>query len=85
MRVDAWGKGGAAGKKVTLRCVHPDLKDCVGRAAVAAAAAGRWARPSPPSHPAGVWFPANLPGPARANILRVAREGASVWDGLPTP
>ena len=33
----------------------------------------------------GVWFPADLPGPARANILRVAREGASVWDGLPTP
>ena len=35
MRVDAWGKGDAAGKKVTLRCVHPDLEDCVGQSTAA--------------------------------------------------
>ena len=95
MRVDAWGKGDAAGKKVTLRCVHPDLEDCVGQSTAAfgmellrgrgGGGGGGGDGSAEPTVAPGVWFPADLPGPARANILRVAREGASVWDGLPTP
>ena len=95
MRVDAWGKGDAAGKKVTLRCVHPDLEDCVGQSTAAfgmellrgrgGGGGGGGDGSAEPTVAPGVWFPADLPGPARANILRVACEGASVWDGLPTP
>ena len=92
MRVDAWGKGAAAGRKVTLRCVHPDLEDCVGQSTAAFGmellrsrdgGGGGGGGSAEPTVAAGVWFPAELPGPARGNILRVAREGASVWDGLP--
>ena len=79
MRVDAWGTDG---EKVTLRCAHKDLEDCVGQATAAfglelmrASGEGEAA-----SVPAGVHFPAELGDEARASILAVAREKAFVWE-----
>jgi saccharopine dehydrogenase-like NADP-dependent oxidoreductase len=86
MRVDAFA---ADGTKVTVRCAHKDLEDCVGQATAAFGLelmrgrcdnASRGERGDDPSVPAGVHFPAELGPTARANILRVAREKAFVWE-----
>ena len=89
MRVDAFGKDG---EKVTLRCVHEDLEDCVGQATAAfaleclqsssslsssaAEGGGKTAATIKP----GVWFPAELEKAARANILTKAKERTIVWE-----
>lgn len=81
MRVDAYS---ADDTRVTVRCAHKDLEDCVGQATAAFGLElmrgrgdddGRAA-----SIPAGVHFPAELGQEARANILRIAREKAFVWE-----
>ena len=81
MRVDAWASDGS-GRRVTLRCAHADLEDCVGQATAAFGLelmrshrqdGGGTVKP-------GVWFPAELGADARANILNVAREKAFVWE-----
>ena len=81
MRVDAWGRDGT---KVTLRCAHKDLEDCVGQATAAFALElmrGRGDRASQAaSIPSGVHFPAELGSEARANILQIARDKAFVWE-----
>ena len=74
MRVDAFA---ADGRQVTLRCVHPDLEDCVGQATAAFALeclsdAGTIAP--------GVWFPAELQQEARRNIMDAAREKTLLWE-----
>jgi len=85
MRVDAYRKGaggGGAGDKVTLRCVHPDLEDCVGQATAAFGMEllrGKGATGDPTIGP-GVWYPAELQADARSNILAVARQKTLVWE-----
>ena len=89
MRVDAFGKDG---EKVTLRCVHEDLEDCVGQATAAFALECLQSSSSSSSSAAegggktagtikpGVWFPAELEKAARANILTKAKERTIVWE-----
>jgi hypothetical protein len=88
MRVDAYA---ADGRKVTLRVAHSDLEDCVGQATAAfglecmqkaalSADGSADGDGCSSSIAPGVWFPAELGADARANILRVARERAIVWD-----
>ena len=81
MRVDAWGHDGT---KVTLRCAHKDLEDCVGQATAAFGLElmrGRGGRADEAaSIPSGVHFPAEVGSEARANILKIAREKAFVWE-----
>lgn len=82
MRVDAWS---ADGTQVTLRCAHKDLEDCVGQATAAFGlelmrGRGGTGGDGDSSIPAGVHFPAELGAEARANILRVAKEKAFVWE-----
>ena len=79
MRVDAWGKDGT---KVTLRCAHKDLEDCVGQATAAFGMEllrGKGATGDPTIGP-GVWYPAELQADARSNILAVARQKTLVWE-----
>jgi len=91
MRVDAWPTGG--GQPLTLRIAHDDLEDCVGQATAAFALEllrGRQAGTAGEAPPLeggngatispGVWYPAELPVSARANILQATREAAIVWD-----
>ena len=87
MRVDAVSQalvGAGMPETVTLRCVHPDLEDCVGQATAAFALEilrGRSHLSSrEPTIPAGVWYPAELQTNARNHILKVARENALVWE-----
>jgi short subunit dehydrogenase-like uncharacterized protein len=87
MRVDAVSQalvGAGMPETVTLRCVHPDLEDCVGQATAAFALEmlrGRSHLSSgDPTIPAGVWYPAELQADARNHILQVARENALVWE-----
>jgi hypothetical protein len=87
MRVDAEGKAEAGisqSKTVTLRCVHPDLEDCVGQATAAFVLEMLRGRSGTASSeqtiPAGVWYPAELQARARKNILNVVRENALVWE-----
>ena len=87
MRVDGFSKADVISgfpEKVTLRCVHADLEDCVGQATAAFAMEllrGRSGHPSAEQTiPAGVWYPAELQAKARNNILEVARENALVWE-----
>ena len=87
MRVDAEGKAEAGisqSKTVTLRCVHPDLEDCVGQATAAFVLEMLRGRSGTASSeqtiPAGVWYPAELQARARNNILSVVRENALVWE-----
>jgi len=85
MRVDAWGKDG---RQVTMRVAHEDLEDCVGQATAAfglelmrGRTAGEDAdEAADATVPGGVHFPAELGEAARANILRVAKEKAIVWE-----
>jgi hypothetical protein len=86
MRVDAWG---VDGRQVTLRVAHSDLEDCVGQATAAFGMELLRRRSGGPSNGdatisatigPGVWYPAELGADARANILRVAREKAFVWE-----
>jgi len=84
MRVDAWSSDG---RQVTLRCAHADLEDCVGQATAAfglelmrGRGGGGDASATATTVPGGVHFPAELGDAARANILRVAREKAIVWE-----
>jgi hypothetical protein len=87
MRVDAVSRtlvGAGMPETVTLRCVHPDLEDCVGQATAAFALEilrGRSHLSSrEPTIPAGVWYPAELQTNARNHILKAARENALVWE-----
>ena len=87
MRVDGFSKADVSSgfpEKVTLRCVHADLEDCVGQATAAFAMEllrGRSGHPSAEQTiPAGVWYPAELQATARNNILEVALENALVWE-----
>ena len=87
MRVDAVSKGdcgSAQPAKVTLRCVHADLEDCVGQATAAFAMEMLRGRPglsgAEQTIPAGVWYPAELQAKARSNILQVASEKALLWE-----
>jgi len=87
MRVDGFSKADVSSgfpEKVTLRCVHADLEDCVGQATAAFAMEllrGRSGLSSAEQTiPAGVWYPAELQAMARNNILEVARENALVWE-----
>ena len=82
MRVDAWNADRS--KCVTLRCAHDELEDCVGQAT---AAFGlellRGTETGPDGDatvPPGVWYPAELGEEASANIMRVVREKATVWE-----
>lgn len=75
MRVDAWAKDG---RQLTMRCAHEDLEDCVGQAT--AAFGLELMSSSSPTIPPGVWYPAELQDEARANILRIAKEKAIVWE-----
>ena len=78
MRVDAYG---ADGKVVTLRCAHADLEDCVGQATAAfGLQLMRGAAEEAGTVPPGVWYPAELGAEARASILRIVREKATVWE-----
>jgi len=74
MRVDAWGKDG---RRLTLRCAHRDLEDCVGQAT---AAFGLELMRREATVQPGVWFPVELGDDARSNILQVAKEKAFVWE-----
>ena len=87
MRVDAVSKADAGSGmplKVTLRCVHADLEDCVGQATAAFAMEMLRGRAGASSAErtisAGVWYPVELQAKARTNILEVARENALVWE-----
>ena len=92
MRIDACSKGGEGNgtpDRITLRCVHADLQDCVGQATAAFAMEmlrGRSGHSTAEQTtaeqtiPAGVWYPAELQAKARNNILNVAREQALVWE-----
>ena len=92
MRIDACRKGGEGNgtpDRITLRCVHDDLEDCVGQATAAFAMEmlrGRSGHSTAEQTtaeqtiPAGVWYPAELQATARNNILNVAREQALVWE-----
>ena len=85
MRIDAYRKadGRSSGDKVTLRCVHSDLEDCVGQATAAFALEllrGRFGiHLGEPTIAPGVWYPVELQAVARHNILTVAKENALVW------
>ena len=73
MRVDAFA---ADGRQVTLRCVHPDLEDCVGQATAAFALeclsdAGTIARRRV--------VPGRAATEARRNIMDAAREKTLLW------
>ena len=85
MRVDAYRKGGGSSEKITLRCVHSDLEDCVGQATAAFGMELLRGRTGAESGDAttigpGVWYPAELHARARGNILEVARERTLVWE-----
>ena len=87
MRVDGYSKADDSSdfpEKVTLRCVHADLEDCVGQATAAFAIEMLRGRPglSPAEQtiPAGVWYPAELQAKARNNILQVVSEKALLWE-----
>ena len=72
------------GSRLTLRCVHPSLGDCVGQATAAFALEvlrGRISGSTDTSTiPSGVWFPAELKPAARRNILEVVRQEALIWE-----
>ena len=87
MRVDAYRRSdekNVTTAKVTLRCVHPDLEDCVGLATAAFALEILRGRVGDVSDKTtiepGVWFPTELNSDARINILRLAREETLVWE-----
>ena len=87
MRVDAYRKTDAdrgTAEKVTLRCVHSDLEDCVGQATAAFGMELLRGRMGDAACEAtigpGVWYPAELKAGARSNILTVAREKTLVWE-----
>jgi len=87
MRVDAVSNGDCDSglpAKVTLRCVHADLEDCVGQATAAFAIEMLRGCPglsaAEQTIPAGVWYPAELQAKARSNILQVASEKALLWE-----
>ena len=67
MRVDAKSADGK--HVVTARMVHPDLEVCVGLATAAFAVEVLKGTIEP-----GIWYPAELPSQARANILAAAKE-----------
>lgn len=71
MRVDVTSKDGTA--KVTSQIVHDDLEVCVGLA-TAAFAIEVLKKDDEKTIPAGIWYPAELPKEARANILEAVRE-----------
>ena len=87
MRVDAWS---SKGEHVTLRCAHPDLEQCVGLATAAfglellrgrtGTGEGEGEGGSGETIAPGVWYPAELPSSARANIMAAAKEGAFLWE-----
>jgi len=77
MRVDVVSKDGTA--KVTAQIVHDDLEVCVGLATAAFAlevlkTGNSNNETGTETIPAGVWYPAELPKEARANILEAVRE-----------
>ena len=86
MRVDAFKKEGtvAANPSVCLRCIHPQLDDCVGQATAAfAIELLRGREPlatSAGSIAPGVWYPVELHGAARRQILSVVQETAMLWE-----
>lgn len=85
MRIDAYRKGGvSSAEKVTLRCVHSDLEDCVGQATAAFGMELLRSQVGVPLSNAtigpGVWYPAELQADARRNILSVASEKTLVWE-----
>ena len=87
MRVDAYRRcddRNETTEKVILRCVHPDLENCVGLATAAFALEilrGRMGDVSDkPTIAPGVWFPTELQSDARNNILRLAKEETLVWE-----
>ena len=87
MRVDAYRRRDDRNQmpeKVTLRCVHPDLEDCVGLATAAFALEILRGRLGDVSNKTtiepGVWFPTELKARARDNILRLAKEKTLVWE-----
>ena len=87
MRVDAYRRSDGKNEtteKVTLRCVHPDLEDCVGLATAAFALEILRGRMGDVSNKTtiepGVWFPTELKSDARNNILRLAKEETLVWE-----
>ena len=83
IHIDAYSKCGGTVEKVTLRCVHSDLEDCVGQATAAFCMELLRGREAAKSEAAtidpGVWFPVELEARARNNILNVAKEKALIW------
>jgi hypothetical protein len=73
MRVEA---SGSKGSRVRFSVTHEDLEQCVGLATAAFALEVM----SDAHIPAGVHFPAELPLPARHNILERVRRDAIVWE-----
>ena len=86
MRVDAFAREAAtnAVPAVSMRCIHPQLEDCVGQATAAFAVELLKGRADCSCddvtiHP-GVWFPAELNATARSNVLSVVKQKALLWE-----
>ena len=87
MRVDAYRRSDdrvETPERVTYRCVHPELEDCVGLATAAFAMEilrGRVVDVSSRTtiNP-GVWLPTELHSVARHNILKLVKEKTLVWE-----
>jgi saccharopine dehydrogenase-like NADP-dependent oxidoreductase len=86
MRVDA--KSSSGNHVVTSTMVHPDLESCVGLATAAFCLEVLKGTTTTTSKddggdatiPPGIWYPAELPPTARANILEVAREDTLTYE-----
>lgn len=74
MRVDAYADGSET-PDMTFRIAHDDLEQCVGQATAAFALELLGGSVAP-----GVWYPAELSGATRAQILEKVREDAIVWE-----
>jgi len=72
MRVDLTSEDGST--TVTKQIVHDDLEVCVGLATAAFALEVLKTGTPEETIPPGVWYPAELPKAARANILEATRE-----------
>ncbi|VEU37321.1 unnamed protein product [Pseudo-nitzschia multistriata] len=72
MRVDVVSEDGS--ETVTAQIVHDDLEVCVGLATAAFALEVLKTGTESETIPPGVWYPAELPKEARANILEAAKE-----------